>query len=45
MPRRDRRGSDFNEDDYRTGGVLYRPPLYFILLFVTCAALIAATIL
>jgi hypothetical protein len=44
MAGRNRRDSEFDEDDYRTGGVLYRPPLYFILLFVTCAVLIAATV-
>lgn len=45
MTRRSQRTSGFDDDDYRTGGILYRPPIYFVLLFVVCTALIAATFL
>lgn len=45
MVRRDFDDGEFDDDDYRTGGVLFRPPVYFLLLCAGCGLLIVATLL
>jgi hypothetical protein len=36
---------EFEDGAHPTDEALYRPPLYFILLFVTCSVLLAVTLL